>query len=87
MSLVDQTTLARYRSLKMAHIHPNASCNYLQAVLKKCAISGLVVSCIEVILEHGCFYVVVFLSFFNRDELNLVPDLNLVHMLLLENVC
>lgn len=87
MSLVDQTTLARYRSLKMAHIHPNASCNYLQAVLKECAVSGLVVSCMEAIPEHGCFDVVAFLSFFNRDELNLVSDLNLVHMLLLENVC
>lgn len=87
MSLVDQTTLARYHSLKMAHIHPNASCNYLQAVLKECAVSGLVVSCMEAIPEHGCFDVVAFLSFFNRDELNLVSDLNLVHMLLLENVC
>ena len=87
MSLVDQTTLAHYRSLKMAHIHPNASCNYLQAVLKECAVSGLVVSCMEAIPEHGCFDVVAFLSFFNRDELNLVSDLNLVHMLLLENVC
>lgn len=84
MSLVDQTTLTRYRSLKMAHIRPNASYNYLQPYLKSAAVSGLVVSCIEVILEHGCFYVVVFLSFFNRDELNLVSDLNLVHMLLLE---
>ena len=87
MSLVEQTTLARYRSLKMAHIHPNASCNYLQAVLKECAVSGLVVSCMEAIPEHGCFDVVAFLSFFNRDELNLVSDLNLVHMLLRENVC
>lgn len=68
----------------MAHVHPSASCNCLQDVLKECTISGLVVSCMEAILEHGSFYVVAFLPFFKRYGLNFASNLSLVHMLLLE---
>lgn len=58
----------------MVHVYPSASCNCLQAVLKECMVSGLVVSCMEAIQEHGNFYVVAFLPFFKWNGLNFASD-------------
>ena len=48
---------------KSAHVDPSTPCNRLQSMLYLCAVSGLVVSRMEAILEHDCFDIVAFLPF------------------------
>lgn len=58
------------------HVYPGVSCSCLQTVLNECAVSGLVVSRMEAILEHGGFDVVVFIE---RNCINLSSNLYPVH--------
>ena len=66
---------------KSAHVNPSTPCNSLQSMLYLCAVSGLVVSRMEAILEHGCLDIVAFLPFLERDGFNFLANLVLVHLL------
>lgn len=59
---------------KSAHVDPSTPCNCLQSMLYLCAVSGLVVSRMEAILEHGCFDIVAFLPFLKRDGFNFLCE-------------
>ena len=65
---------------KSAHVDPSTPCNCLQSMLYLCAVSGLVVSRMEAILEHGCFDIVTFLPFLKRDGFNFLANLGFVHL-------
>ena len=52
---------------KSAHVNPSTPCEGLQSMLYLCAVSGLVISRMEDILEHGCLDIVAFLPFLERD--------------------
>lgn len=66
---------------KSAHVDPSTPCDGLQSMLYLCAVSGLVVSRMEAILEHGCLDIVAFLPFLERDGFNFFANLSLVHLL------
>ena len=65
---------------KSAHVNPSTPCNCLQSMLYLCAVSGLVVSRMEAILEHRCFDIVAFLPFLKRDGFNFLANLGFVHL-------
>lgn len=50
-------------------------------MLYLCAVSGLVISRMEDILEHDCLDIVAFLPFLERDGFNFLANLVLVHLL------
>lgn len=66
---------------KSAHVNPSTPCDGLQSMLYLCAVSGLVISRMEDILEHGCLDIVAFLPFLERDGFNFLANLVLVHLL------
>ena len=66
---------------KSAHVDPSTPCDGLQSMLYLCAVSGLVVSRMEAVLEHGCLDIVAFLPFLERDGFNFFANLSLVHLL------
>ena len=69
---------------KTAHVDPSTPCYCVQSMLYKRTVSGLVVSRMETVLEHGCLDIVAFLPFFKRDGLNPPSNLCLVHLVFSE---
>ena len=55
-------------------------------MLYLCAVSGLVVSRMEAILEHGCLDIVAFFHFLERDGFNFLANLVLVHLLFADGI-
>ena len=66
---------------KTAHVDPSTPCYCVKSMLYLSAVSGLVVSRMEAILENGCLDIVAFLPFLERDGFNLPANLSLVHLL------
>lgn len=61
---------------KSAHVYPSAPCYGMQSVLDACAVSGLVVPCVEAVLEYRGLDIVAFQSC--PDFVNASPKLGLV---------
>lgn len=71
----------RGHTRKVGACNPSTPCDGLQSMLYLCAVSGLVISRMEDILEHGCLDIVAFLPFLERDGFNFLANLVLVHLL------
>ena len=71
----------KYRSLKCwnleyyhpSEVHPHTSAICMHTMFEQTPISGLAITCMKTVLEHGCFYVIPFMLFLQRKAFYLLP--------------
>ena len=71
----------KYRSLKCwnleyyhpSEVHPHTSAICMHTMFEQAPISGLAITCMKTVLEHGCFNVIPFMLLLQRKAFYLLP--------------
>ena len=80
-SFSDRPEKGKYRSLKCwnleyyhpSEVHPHTSAICMHTMFEQAPISGLAITCMKTVLEHGCFNVIPFMLLLQRKAFYLLP--------------
>ena len=80
-SFSDRPEKGKYWSLKCwnleyyhpSEVHPHTSAICMHTMFEQAPISGLAITCMKTVLEHGGFYVIPFMLFLQRKAFYLLP--------------
>ena len=80
-SFSDRPEKGKYRSLTCwnleyyhpSEVHPHTSAICMHTMFEQAPVSGLAITCMKTVLEHGGFYVIPFMLFLQRKAFYLLP--------------